>query len=146
MMARGGAVLGGAILAALAVACARAKPAGPVQVLDAWARPADSGATGGVYLVLKNTDTATLHITSFETPISTSTEAHETMLHGDMATMDIRTELVIAKGATLTMKPGGTHLMLMHLTRRLTRRDTVPVTLRFADGRVFVATAHVRTP
>lgn len=135
-----------AILVVFLVACAGAKPDGPVQVLDAWARPADSGATGGVYLVLKNTDTVALHITSFETPVSRSTEAHETMMHGDMATMDMRADLIIAPGATLTMKPGGTHLMLMQLTRPLTRRDTVPVMMRFGDGRTFVATAHVRTP
>jgi len=145
-MSRGRVVLCSAILVVVAAVCAPTAPAGPVQVLDAWARPADSGATGGVYLVLKNTDTTTLHITSFETPVSTSAEAHETMMHGDMAAMDMRAELVIAQGATLTMKPGGTHLMLMHLTRPLTRRDTVPVTLRFSDGRTFVATAHVRTP
>ncbi len=145
-MPSGRVMFGGAMLAVTAIACARAKPAGAVQVLDAWARPADSGATGGVYLVLKNTDTAALHITSFETPISTSTEAHETMMHGDVAAMDMKTELVIEKGATLTMKPGGTHLMLMHLTRPLTPREAVPVTLRFSDGRTFGVTAHVRTP
>ncbi len=146
MNTRGCVLVVGALTIVLGAACARTPPAGPVQVLDAWARPADSGATGGVYLVLKNTDTAALHITSFETPVSTSTEAHETMMHGDMAAMDMRAELVIAQGATLTMKPGGTHLMLMHLTRPLTRQATVPVTLRFSDGRTFVAMAQVRTP
>ncbi len=120
--------------------------AGPLRVDEAWARPADSGATGGMYLTLVNLDTTAVHIAGFASSAARHAEAHETMMHGDIAHMDQRAALQLAPGATLTMKPGGTHVMLIDLTRVLRVGDSVPLTVQLHDGRAVMLAALVRAP
>ena len=128
------------------VSVASVSPSGPLRVDGAWARPADSGATGGVYLTLVNVDSITVHIAGFTSSAARQVEAHETMMHGDVARMDQRAELQLLPGATLTMKPGGTHVMLTDLTRALRVGDSVPLTLRLRDGRTVTVQARVQAP
>jgi hypothetical protein len=43
-------------------------------------------------------------------------------------------KLALPAGGTLTMTPGGLHIMLIHLKRALHSGDRVPLTLTFASG------------
>ncbi len=119
--------------------------AGPLRVDDAWARRADSGATGGVYLRLTNTDTADVVITAVTAPESPAAALHESSEHDGMVHMNPRASVRIARDSTLVMAPGGLHIMLPDLTRAVEGRDSVLVTLMLGDGRTVRAVARVRT-
>ena len=140
--------IGAALTGLLSVACSTAAsaPHGPLQVSEAWARPADSGATSGIYLTMKNMDSTAIRIVGFESTAARATQAHETMIRGDISSMDMRAEVALAAGGTITMKPGGLHVMLIDATRPLVVGDTVPLTMRLADGRAIVLSALVRAP
>lgn len=136
--------------AVLTAACGSAPggagPAGPLVVRDAWVRSADSGATGGAYLTLANVDTVAVTITGLSTPVAARAELHETMQVDRMVHMMARPDMVIARDSTLTMTPGGLHIMLPDLTRALRVGDTVPITLTLADGRSVPVAVPVRAP
>jgi len=125
--------------------CATAEPplAGRL-VSAAWARPADSGATSGAYLTVINADSIAVDLMSVSSPVATAVEVHETMNHDGLAHMTPRTSVPIAPRDSLVMKPGGVHVMLLQLTRRLSPGDTVPLTLRFSNGDSVRANVPVR--
>ena len=143
MMAFGAAVTS---LSGAACSTSASAPHAPLQVSEAWARPADSGATSGIYLTMKNMDSTAIRIVGFESTAARATQAHETMIRGDISSMDMRAEVALAAGGTITMKPGGLHVMLIDATRPLVPGDTVPLTMRLADGRAVVLSALVRAP
>lgn len=135
------------VLAATAAACtARTENHTPLQVRDAWVRAADSGATGAAYLTLANGDTADIAITGWSSSAAVAAELHETMQHQGMVHMSARPAIVIARDSTLTMMPGGLHVMLIELRRALVVGDTVTLIATFADGRTFDMRAPVRAP
>ncbi len=138
----------GALLLALTIAaCAGGEPPDPpqpVKVRDAWSRPAAIGTTGVAYITLENTDTADVHLTRVISTVAARAELHETMSSQGMSHMEPRPDVLVAHGATIAMRPGGLHVMLVDLTRALAAGDTVPLSLRFADGRAVRALAIVR--
>lgn len=50
----------------------------------------------------------------------------------------------IARGASLTMKPGGIHLMLIDLTASVAVGDSVALVIHLADGRTTSVNAIAR--
>lgn len=115
-------------------------------VSDAWARPADSGATGGIYMTLANVDTGAVTITALSTPLAASAELHQTMQMDGMVHMSARPNVMIERAGTLTMAPGGLHVMLTSLTSALRVGDSVVLTVTLSDGRMMPVTATVRAP
>lgn len=124
-----------AVLGAVLGACATAEPPQTGRlVTSAWARPADSGATGGAYLTIVNADSLPVELVSASSPLALAAEVHETMAHDGMSHMMPRTTVSIAPRDSLVMKPGGLHVMLLQLTRALAVHDTIPMVLRFSRG------------
>jgi len=115
-------------------------------VRGAWARTADSGATGGAYLTVVNNDSTATVLTGVASPVATSVEVHESMQHDGMTHMMPRTAVTIGARDSVVMAPGGLHVMLNQLTRALVAGDSVPLTLRFADGDSLRVSVPVRTP
>jgi copper(I)-binding protein len=135
------------LLAALACACTARAPRPPVEVLVAWARPADSAATTAAYFVLVNHEPAAVTLTSESSPIAEAAGLHETMdMGGTMHMSALDSPLIIAPGDSLVLKPGGKHLMVSGLTRRLVAGDSLPLLLNFSDGRALRAIAVIRAP
>ncbi|MBU6366432.1 MAG: copper chaperone PCu(A)C [Gemmatimonadetes bacterium] len=119
---------------------------GPLRVRDGWARAADSGATGGAYLVLENRDSVAVSLAGVTTDAATAAEVHETMVHDGVAHMMPQDTVAIAPGATLTMAPGGLHLMLVGMRRAVAGGDTVDVVLRLVRGAGAPDSLPVRLP
>ena len=126
---------------------------------DAWARAADSGATGGAYVTMKNADSVSLTITDVSSDASPSASIHETMDMEGMSHMMARPSITIERDSTLRMTAGGLHVMLNDLSRALRAGDSL--TLRFTlvrsgaqhdstsrgeSTRVVPVVVHVRTP
>jgi copper(I)-binding protein len=151
----------------LLAACHQAQPtAGPTaepQVQKAWVRlPAVPGRPAAGYLTLVggNKDATLVAVT---TPAAARTELHETMKmdapgapdhaghagHEAMAGMSGATTmrpvkaLPLPAGQTVKLAPGGLHLMLFDMDAKVTPGASVPLRLRFADGRTLET--HAKT-
>ena len=111
-------------------------PAGEsVQVTDAWVKAADSGMSGA-FGEIENTGDADVTIVSITSPASTVLELHETVENesGEMVMREKEGGFTIAAGGTLTLEPGGNHVMLMDLVDPVQAGDEVTFTLAFSDG------------
>ncbi len=117
-----------------------------LSVRDAWARPADSGATTALYFTLANdgpeTDTL-LTVTSVE---AASAMLHVSTQRGSMMHMSAVTALPVPGGDSVSFRPLGAHVMLSGLVRPLIEGDSVSATLAFASGRTVGVVAGVRRP
>jgi hypothetical protein len=131
----------------LACACTARVPRPPVEVVDAWARPADSAATTAAYFVVVNHESTTVTLASQSSPVAEAAGMHESMnMAGTMHMSPLDAPIAIAPGDSLVLKPGGRHLMVSGLARRLVAGDSLPLLLTFADGRILRTVATVRAP
>ena len=125
---------------------------GPIQVQDAWARatplmPASGamhGTTGAVYLTLRNSGPTPDALVTVQSAVAETVELHETVMEGAVMRMRPVAQVAIPAGATVTLKPGGYHVMLITLKRALAPRDTIPLTLTFAHAAPLVLDVPVR--
>ena len=74
--------------------------------------------------------------------IAVRAEVHETMGEGEMRHMMAMPSLVLPVGAEVKLQPGGTHMMLLQLRRKLVAGDTVTLYLSLAK----LGAAQVRAP
>ena len=101
-----------------------------VVITDAWVKTADSGMTAA-FAEFSNPTDKEVTIVAATSPASTMLELHETV--GD--TMQQKEGgFVIPAGGSLTLEPGGNHIMFMDVPTPIAAGDDVEVTLEFADG------------
>lgn len=131
-----GAVLLSAVLLVVAVvsgafAADKAAPAkGAPVIADAWAQfPPVPGRPGAAYLTLKAGKADTL--VAVASPIAAYVEMHATKNVNGVMQMQRTGSLVLAKGATLKMAPGGYHLMLFGVKTPPAPGTSFPLTLSF---------------
>src|SRR6202142_4492946 len=107
--------------------------AGDLVLDHAWARATPGGAkVGGGYLTIDNKGTAPDKLIGGSSPAAGKIEVHEMSVNnGVMIMRPVTGGLSIPPGQSLTLAPGGYHLMLMGLTAPLKKGDKVPVTLNF---------------
>ena len=140
---------------ALALVCGLsvAQGADPtIQVEDAWARQAPMmppaghlhGGTGAVYVTLRNTGAAPDALVGASSQAAEVVELHETIRDGEVMRMRPVGSLALPAGATLEMKPGGLHIMLINLKRALRPGERVPVVLTFEHGASLTLEVPVR--
>ena len=121
-----------AAMAKVAAPVAKAATKEKVSISGAWVRPSMMGKdmTAG-YMKVKVTGTSDT-LTKVAVPMSIGmAELHETvMVDGSMGMREVK-QIVVAKGATLVLEPGGYHIMLMGLKSPITVGQKVPITLTF---------------
>lgn len=119
---------------------------GKLTTSDAWVKAADTGMTGG-FASLRNTGSTAAHIVSATSPASAMMELHETVASPQGGTMMRAKEggFTIEPGGTLSLAPGGNHIMFMKLTGPLQSGTTTSWTLACQDGSTLAVTAQVRT-
>jgi periplasmic copper chaperone A len=127
-----------AALAALVLAAAPALAAEPAKIVvtQAWARAA-GGMTqsGAAYLTLVNRGPTDDRLVGVTTPAARLAQLHE-MSTDSRNVMHMRQVdgIALPAGKTVTLAPGGQHLMLMQLAAPLKPGETFPLTLRFAKS------------
>ena len=133
----------------LAVATAHAATgAAPFNILDAWVRvPPAGGHTGAAYMKIKNTGGQEDRLTGGSTPVAKTVQVHEmTMTNGVMDMHEVVGGLVLPAHGTVTLAPGGYHIMLIDLTRPIKTGDDVPLTLHFAKAGDITIHASAKEP
>lgn len=107
---------------------------GVMSVRDAWALPLGQGMTGGVYLTIDNGTNRDERLVGAITDVAEAVEIHQTQIENDIARMQPFTSLDIPAGESLTVAPGGYHLMLVNLQRDLSVGENITVILHFESG------------
>ena len=120
--------------------------ASDIMVMNATARASLTpvAKTGAVYLSVMNHGATDDKLLSITTPVAASALVHETTMDGDVMKMrEVEGGLVVAAGATVDMKPGGTHVMLVGLKAPLKKGETVALELTFEKAGVVKVDAPV---
>ena len=125
-----------ALLAGLCLAAAAAGAGevtvGPLVISDAWARPTPPGVTvGAVYLRISNRGASADRLVAVSSPAAARGEIHEGRSRAGTIEMRQVPALACPPGATVSVSPGGLHLMLIGLRQSLAPGADLPLTLTF---------------
>ena len=117
---------------------------GPLEVTQPWARATPKGAsTGAAYMTITNSGNKAERVSCASSPAAAKCQIHEmAMSDGVMKMRPVEGGLEIKPGQTMTLKPGGYHMMLEGLKAPLKAGDKLEATLTSSDG----ATAKVEFP
>jgi len=138
-------------LVALALPAEPAVAASRIAVSDAWSRPAIG--TGVVYARIANGDGRPDRLDAIRTPLAATVEIHKSMsstmqmngmtMNGVMSMEQVPSLTIPARGS-VTLNPGGYHLMLIRLRRDLKPNQRIPLQLHFTRAGWIAVTATVR--
>lgn len=107
--------------------------ASDMMVMNAYARASATPAAraGAAYITVMNHGGEADRLLSVSTPAATSAEFHTTVMEGDVMKMETVGPLELAPMATVEMKPGGLHVMLMGLKAPLKEGEKIELVLTF---------------
>ncbi|MBI3432626.1 MAG: copper chaperone PCu(A)C [Hydrogenophilales bacterium] len=123
----------GWMIAAAASLVAQAAWAANISVTDAWARATMPGQpVGGAYMQIQaDADARLLSVSSSVVP---RVEVHEMNMDGGVMHMREVKAIDLPKGKTVSLEPGGFHIMLMNLKKPIAAGDVIPLTLVVESG------------
>jgi hypothetical protein len=106
---------------------------GSLVVDHPWTRATPKGASvAGGYVTITNTGSAADRLTGGSSDVSRNFEIHEMSMDGGVMKMrQLKNGLEIPAGATVELKPGSYHIMMMNLSRPLAKGDKVKASLTF---------------
>lgn len=117
-----------------------------IAVTDPWSRETAEGQdAGGAFMTIANTGPAADRLTGGSTPVAGRVEIHTiSMAGGVMRMRPLEDGLAVPAGGTVSLKPGGFHIMLMDLKRPLKAGERVPLTLTFEGAGAVETVLEVR--
>ena len=121
------------VLAALLLAsCGRSEAPPDLQVSNAWARATVAGQTStAAYMTIANAG-GDDRLVGAAVPAPARASLHATSHAGGVASLrPLEDGLPVPAGATISLEPGGAHLMIEGLEAPLRPGDAVPIRLRF---------------
>ncbi len=138
------------LLGLVAAACASADGAPELVVAGAWARETagNPGENGAVYLTVVNEQREPDRLVgaSVEAGVARMAHLHATVQQGELLRMAaVPAWDVEAEGGTLTLAPGGNHVMLLELAAPLRAGDRFALALLFEHAGEREVTVVVRS-
>jgi copper(I)-binding protein len=117
---------------------------GTLELSDLWARATPPGAvTAAGYLTITNAGGEADRLIAVATPSAARAEVHQMAVTDGVMTMTPVDGLEIPAGGSVTLAPGGLHLMFMGLTEPLKEGAQMPVTLTFEKAGSIETYLHV---
>ena len=137
-----------AALLAMALITVSCSGGDAVDVDKQWARQSPKMATAGaVYMDLTSTDANRLIGAVVDESIAAKVEVHETTMKddgsGEMMMQEVG-RIDLPAGETVSLEPGGLHIMLLDLASELEIGQQFELTLQFAETDAQVITVEVR--
>jgi len=132
--------LRGLVTAAFLVCAAQASAhdyqLGPLSIDRPWARPTLGQVPNSAgYMTIRNDGAEADRLLEAESPVAAEVEVHESRVeNGTVQMRPLEGGLELPPGQTVTLEPGGYHLMITGLKRPLRPGDHVPVDLLFEHG------------
>jgi copper(I)-binding protein len=107
--------------------------AGDLVISQAWSRATPAGAkVASGYLTIVNKGAAPDRLIGGSSDAAVKVEVHEMASNGGVMTMhELAGGLAVTPGATVTLAPGGYHLMLSDIRKPLKQGESLPITLKF---------------
>ena len=119
----------------LAVGFAAPAFADGIQVTDAWARASIGSERPGVaYMTILNGGAESDRLVAAKTPVAGRAMLHRSVMQDGVMKMRPAADIDIAPGGMVMLEPGGLHLMLTSLQKKLVKGETFPLTLTFEHG------------
>lgn len=104
-----------------------------VSVTNVWARATMPGQpVSGAYMQIQSDENAKLIGAS--SPVVPRVEIHEMKMDGDVMRMREVKAIDLPKGKTVSLEPGGFHIMLMNLQKPIAAGDMIPLKLVVESG------------
>jgi len=115
------------------IACiAGCAPQSSIDLTKAWVRPPAAGLdVAAGYCDIANRGAAPIALVAVRSPAATSISIHTMSSDGDMMQMREVDRLVVPPHGTVSLAPGGAHLMLFGFNGT---GNSVPLTFEFDDG------------
>lgn len=104
-----------------------------IEASEPWTRATPPGAgAGGGFVTLTNHGDADDRLVGASSPVTERVEIHTMEMDGDVMRMSqLPDGIEIPAGQTVSLAPGGLHLMFMELASPITEGQPLPVTLEF---------------
>jgi periplasmic copper chaperone A len=122
-------------LAQISMTAARAADydVGSIHISQPWARATPKGATSAAaYMTVTNNGKTPDRVNCVSSDASAECQIHSmTMDNGVMVMRPVEGGLEIKPGETVTLKPGGFHMMLLNLKHSLEQGNSLQATLKF---------------
>lgn len=140
------------LLLTAAVAVAIASPAfghdyqlGALKIGHPWAR-ATVAANGGAFLSVDNTGAMADRLLRASTDVAAKIELHTHIKDGDIMRMRPVEAIDLPAGKKVMLEPGGYHIMLLGLKKKLVEGERFPLTLEFEKAGKIVVEIKVDKP
>jgi len=106
---------------------------GPLVITYPWSRATPKGApVAGGYMTITNTGTVPDRLLGGATGAAKRFEIHEMSMDGGVMRMrELASGLEIPPGATVELRPGSYHVMMINLSKQLTKGERVKASLTF---------------
>ena len=124
-----------ALAISAAPALAQEFKAGDIVIESPWARATPKGAeVGSGYLMIQNKGAAPDRLTGGTADFA-AVEVHQMTSENGVSQMrELKDGLTIPAHGSVTLAPGGYHLMFTHLAHPLSKGESVKATLNFEHG------------
>lgn len=119
--------------------------ASPLIVEDLYIRatPPNSKNTAA-FMVLKNSAKKEIKLLTVDTNIAGRVELHQHIMEAGLMKMRQVKEITIKPGESLSLQPGGYHVMLFNLQQPLKEGQSVTLSLSFDNGQQLILDAPVK--
>ena len=107
---------------------------GQLEIKTPWARATPGHAENGAAYLTIVSPTAD-RLTAASSPVAKKAELHTMSMEGGVMRMRPLVAIDIPAGQTVTLSPGGMHIMLLGLTQPLHEGQSFPLTLSFDHAR-----------
>ncbi|UOO88949.1 copper chaperone PCu(A)C [Vitreoscilla massiliensis] len=115
-----------------------------IHASQAWSRfTAPSVPTGVVFMQLHNAGPQADALVSASSPVAKKVEIHNHINDKGVMRMRQVAKVDVPAGQSVSLQPGGYHVMLIGLKKPLKLNDTFPVTLKYQSGKTQKITATV---
>ncbi len=109
--------------------------AADVSVNDAYARAVPPGQpNSAAFMQITNNGDTAVTVTGASSSVSSVTELHTHIQDQGVMRMRRIDGIELPAGETVSLQPGGLHVMLIGLEKNLAEGDSVNLTLEFSDG------------
>jgi len=115
-----------------------------IRVEEVWARAGIAGGNSAAYMRIVNHGGTDDRLVSAATDVADKVELHRTVMEGDRMTMQPVPAVEVPARGEAVLEPGGLHVMLIGLTRKLEEGDSFPLRLTFEREGTVELTVEVR--
>lgn len=106
-----------------------------IKVSHAWVRAMPPGSMmTAAYLILENTSDKLLKVISVSSPQANDCSIHKTVIEKGFNRMREVKYLSIPAHQSVTLAPGGLHIMIMGMTKPLKKGSLFPIVITYDDG------------